>query len=288
MKARAFAYRRVESLQEALAAFAACEGEARYLTGGQSLLPALKLRLDAPDLLIDIGRIAALRGIADGPGGLRLGALTRHAEILRDPLVAARAPLLAEAAAHVAHPAIRNQGTLGGNLALADPASEFPACMLALGARMEIAGAGGARMVAAEDFFRDLYDTALAPGEILAAVWVPPPAPGQRHRFDELARRRGDYALAGLAASADLREAGRVAAIRLAFCAVGPTPMRAPRAEAALTGRPLDREAIRAAQAALGDDLAPADDASLSGAVRLHLARVLLGRVLASLAGEAP
>jgi carbon-monoxide dehydrogenase medium subunit len=286
MKARAFDYRRVTSVTEALAAYAGCRGEARYLAGGQSLLPALNLRLDAPDLLIDIGRIDTLRGISVEGDALRIGALTRHAETLSSPLIAAHAPILTEAAAFMAHPAIRNLGTMGGSLALADPASELPACMRALGAVIEITGPAGTRNIAADDYFRDLFETVLAPGELLSAVWVPLARPDIRMRFDEIARRRGDYAMVGLAAhlafSGDVVETAR-----LAFCSVGPTPMRAPAAESALAGRSLGPESIAAAKAALAADLAPDDDDALSAAARMHLARVLLGRVLSAL-GDGP
>lgn len=282
MKAPAFDYRRVASVAEALDAYSSCGGEARYLAGGQSLLPALNLRLDAPDLLIDIGRIAALRGVAVDGDTLRIGALTRHAETLASPLVAAHAPILTQAAAYMAHPAIRNLGTMGGSLSLADPASELPACMRALGATLEITGPDGIRGVPADAFFRDLYETALVPGELLTAVRVPLAAPGARMHFAEIARRRGDYAMVGIAANLVLTD-GLVTSARLGFCSVGPTPMRAPGAEAALTGHPLDADAIAAARAALADDLAPDDDDGLSAAARMHLARVLLGRVLAAL-----
>ncbi|MCJ2050335.1 FAD binding domain-containing protein [Methylobacterium sp. J-070] len=282
MKARAFDYRRVASVAEALDAYAGCPGEARYLAGGQSLLPALNLRLDAPDLLIDIGRIDALRGIAVEGGALRIGALTRHAETLASDLIATHAPMLTEAAAYMAHPAIRNLGTMGGSLALADPASELPACMRALGAYIEITGPAGIRSVAADAFFRDLFETAIAPGEILSAVRVPLGRPNTRMRFDEIARRRGDYAMVGLAAHLVLA-GDAVETARLAFCSVGPTPVRAPAAEAALAGRPLEPESIAAAKAALAGDLDPDDDDTLSAAARKHLAGVLLGRVLSGL-----
>lgn len=279
LKARAFSYVRPASVAEALAAFAAAEGDASYIAGGQSLVPALALRLQAPAQLIDIAHIDELRGIALDDGWLRLGALTRHVEAQDHPLIAAHAPLLALAAPHVAHPAIRNRGTLGGSVALADPAAEFPAMMLALGAQMEIAGPEGTRRVAADDFFLDLYQTALEPGELLVALHVPVAQPGQRVAFDEIARRRGDYALAGCGLMLAMPEE-TVEAARIAFLSVGPTPLRARAAEAALAGRRLDAGAIRDAQAALADDLDPADDAEVPAAMRRHLARVLLGRLL--------
>lgn len=282
VKARAFDYQRVQTIEAALSAHAACRGEARFLAGGQSLLPVLNLRLDTPDLLIDIAHIPDLRGIVLRAGTLRIGALTRHNEVLRSSLIAEHAPLLSQAAAFVAHPAIRNQGTIGGSIALADPASEFPACMRALDAAMEVAGPDGTRTVPADAFFQGLYQTALQPGELLTALLVPAIRTGQKMRFDELARRRGDYALAGLAASVTFSD-NVVADVRLAFCAAGPTPMRAASAETVLTGQAISPETIRAAQACLDRDLDPFGDEEMPAATRLHLARVLLGRVLTAL-----
>ncbi|TDR85369.1 FAD binding domain-containing protein [Enterovirga rhinocerotis] len=284
MKAQAFSYVRPATIAQALDAFAGADGAATYIAGGQSLVPAMALRLQAPELLIDIAHLAELRGIAlDEDGGLRLGALTRHAEAHDDPLIAAHAPLLALAAPFVAHPAIRNRGTLGGSVALADPASEFPAMMLALGATIEVAGPEGTRRIAAEDFFQDLYQTTMEPGELLVAFHIPAARPGDRCVFDELARRRGDYALVGCGVKLAM-PAGTVDEARIAFLAVGPIPTRARNAEDALAGTRLDAEGIRAAQAALGADLDPQDDDQVPGAMRLHLARVLLGRLLGRLA----
>lgn len=283
MKAPAFSYVRPATIAEALAAFAASGGDASYIAGGQSLVPALALRLQAPGRLIDIAHIAELRGITLEDGWLRLGALTRHVEAHDDPLIAAHAPLLALAAPHVAHPAIRNRGTLGGSVALADPASEFPAMMLAMGAEIEIAGPDGRRRVPADDFFEDLYQTALGPGELLAALHVPVARPDHRCAFDELARRRGDYAIVGCGVMLAM-PGNAVEEARIAFLSVGPTPIRARAAEAALSGAALDESAIRRAQAAIEDDLDPAEDEQVPAAMRLHLARVLLGRLLGQIA----
>lgn len=287
VKARAFAFQRVTSIEEALATFASCGGEARFLAGGQSLLPALNLRLDAPDLLIDISRIEALRGISVTGAGLRIGALTRHVEILQSPLIAEHAPLLSLAAPFVAHPAIRNLGTIGGSLVLADPASEFPACILALNASLEIAGASGKRSIPADEYFRALYETDIEPGELLTAILIPPRPHGQRVHFDELARRRGDYALVGLAVNAVL-DGMTIDEIRLTFFSVGPTPMRAKRSEEQLIGRPLCAAVIVSAQDALTHDLSPDGTDETSSEMRMHFARVLLGRALKALMrGEA-
>lgn len=286
MKARAFSYSRPATISEALAAFAGSTGDASYIAGGQSLVPALALRLQAPERLIDIAHIPELRGISLEDGALRLGALTRHVDVHDDPLIARYAPLLALAAPHVAHPAIRNRGTLGGSVALADPASEFPAMMLAMEAEMEIAGPEGARRVPAAAFFQDLYQTAIEPGELLVAFHIPLAQPKHRCAFDELARRRGDYAVVGCGAMLGL-ERVLVTDARIAFLSVGPVPVRARTAEAAITGGMLDAAAIRRAQAALADDFDPQDDEEVPAAMRLHLARVLLGRLLVRIA-EAP
>lgn len=284
MKARAFSYLRPATIAEALAAFAEAGGDASYIAGGQSLVPALALRLQAPESLIDIAHIPELRGIALEDRSLRLGALTRHIEAHDDPLIAQFAPLLALAAPHVAHPAIRSRGTLGGSVALADPASEFPAMMLAMDAEMEIAGPQGTRRVPAADFFQDLYQTAIEPGELLVAFHIPTARPDHRCAFDELARRRGDYAIVGCGTMLGFR-GDAVETARIAFLSVGPVPVRAMAAENALVGVQLNAESIRRAQTALSEDLDPQEDDQVPAAMRLHLARVLLGRLLGRIAG---
>jgi len=281
LKARAFHYVRPATIAEALDAFAAAE-DASYIAGGHSLVPALALRLQAPELLVDIAHIEALRGIALDGEHLRIGALTRHAEALTDPLIAAHAPLLREAAPHVAPPAIRNRGTIGGSVALADPAAEFPAVMLAMGAEMEIAGPDGHRRVSADDFFLDLYQTALEPGELLVAFHVPVARPEHRWAFDEFARRRGDYALAGAGLMLAM-DGTAVRDARIAFLSMASTPVRAKAAEACLLGRVLDAAAIAEARQALAEDLDPPGDEHMPAAARLHLAQVLLGRLLGRL-----
>ena len=166
MKPAPFAYVRPASLEDAVAVLDEHGEDARVLAGGQSLMATLNMRLSAPKVLVDIGRVPGLAGIEDTDDGLRIGAMTRHAEVEASDLVASRAPLIASAMPHIAHPAVRNCGTFGGSIALADPAAELPACAVALGARMTIAGKGGTRTVAADAFFRGLYETALEPGEV--------------------------------------------------------------------------------------------------------------------------
>jgi aerobic carbon-monoxide dehydrogenase medium subunit len=272
-------------VQDALAAFAAAE-DATYIAGGQSLVPALAMRLQAPSLLIDISRLDELKGVSFDDGWLRIGALTRHFETLSEPLVRQHAPLLSAAAPYVAHPAIRNKGTLGGSVALADPAAEFPAMILAHGAEMEIIGSAGIRRVPADEFFIDLYQTALEPGELLVALHVPSVRTTQRWVFDELARRRGDYAMVGAGLLIDFDDQ-KVGEARIAFLSVGVTPVRAKAAERALVGSVLDGEAIRRAQAVLEGDLDPPEEKSLTPSMRVHLARVLLGRLLQRLTAPA-
>jgi len=273
VKPRSFDYVRVRSLAEAIAALSRHGAEARIIAGGQSLVPLLNMRRPSPALLVDIGALAELKGIALADGWLTIGALTRQVEAERSPDVAKHAPLLAKALPHIGHVAIRNRGTIGGSIALADPAAELPACLLALGGEVEIAGAKGARRVAADDFFKDLYETALAPGEVLTAIRVPAHSKEMRAGFSELARRHGDFAMAGLAA------ARRNGTVRLAFFGVGSTPVRAKRAEASLA-----KGALEEAAAALDSDLDPPDDIHASGKVKRLLAKTLLRRVAKELA----
>jgi carbon-monoxide dehydrogenase medium subunit len=279
MKWPRFGHARADPLEEIRALIATHGEPARVIAGGQTLLATLAFRLSEPSLLVDITRIAALRGIAEAGGVLRIGALTRHAELGRDPLVARHAPLLAEAVPLIAHPAIRNRGTIGGSLADADPAAELPACILALDAALVLVSAGGERRVPAEAFFTGLLETALRPGELIAAVELPVATPASRSAIVEVARRSGDYAMAGLAVHPRL--AGEViAGARLVCFGVGNGPVLARNAAAALAGRVPDDAAVAAAQAALAQDLDPPDDLHGPGAMKLHLARVLTGRAM--------
>ena len=284
MKPAAFVYHRPASLDEALALLRRYGVDGRILAGGQSLVPALNMRLAAPAALIDINRLSGLDGISLEPEGLVIGALARHEAVETSPLVARHAPLIAQAMPHVGHRAIRTRGTVGGSVALADPAAELPACLLALDAVIRVAGPGGTREIPAALFFRGIYTTDLAAGEIVTAVVVPPIQPGWRSRFAELARRHGDYALVGLAAHCRV-EGGAITEARLAFCGVGPTPVRAWRAEAAMSGRRPNADVLAEAGRALDADLDPPGDVHASPALRRHLSRVLLARVTAQITG---
>ncbi|TAK39761.1 MAG: xanthine dehydrogenase family protein subunit M [Betaproteobacteria bacterium] len=284
MKAASFSYVKPAALNEVFDLLARHGDRARVLAGGQSLLASLNLRLSAPELLIDITGVPGLAGITVSGGTVRIGALTTHRQIERSPEVARHLPLLAQAVRHVAHVAIRNVGTFGGSVALADPAAEYPACAVALDAILVLAGRGAERRVRAREFFRGLYDTALQPGELVIAGEFPVSGEAYRSAFLELARRRGDYAIVGIAAHARLA-AGRISDARLAFLGAASKPVLALRAAALLEGRPLDAQAIAAAQATLEDDLELPADLYSSRATKLQLARVLLGRALGALNG---
>jgi carbon-monoxide dehydrogenase medium subunit len=247
-------------------------------------MPAMNLRLISPELIVDIGELTELRGIAVAGDVLRIGALTRHVELARSSDIAAHAPLLAEAIGHVAHPAIRNRGTLGGSLAHADPASELPACMLALNATILVRGQTGERRIAAQDFFTGIYETALLPEELLVAVELPVAAKNSVHFFHEFARRHGDYAILGLAAQA-IVEGDALADLRLAFFAVGDRPVLA-EAASKLVGVAITPAVVADACGALNEELDPHDDQQASASMRRHLAKVLLARCVAALLGR--
>lgn len=283
MKAPPFAYARARNLAEVFELLAAHGDGAKLLAGGQSLIATLNMRLSSPQLLIDITRLTQLSGIEVRDGRVRIGALTTHAEIERSPEIRKHLPLLAQAAPHIAHAAIRNVGTFGGSIALADPAAEWPACCVALDAQFVIAGKTGARRVAARDFFRGLYATALRPDEVLTHIEIAVPGPEYRSAFVELAQRRGDYAIVGLAAVAKCAR-GVLSDLRLAFLGVGPVPVLARGAMAAMEGKRAAADTIAAAMKALAKDIDPAPDLYSSAATKMQLARVLTGRALAALA----
>lgn len=285
MKPSDFDYVKADSIDRVFALLREHGDDARILAGGQSLLAGLNMRLSEPKLLVDITALPELRGIAVANGVLRIGALARHSEIENSELVLAHAPLLSLAAPFIGHKAIRNRGTLGGSLANGDPAAEWPACMAALEATLVLRGAGGERRVSATDFFVDLYTTALEPDEILVACEIPLPGTQARFAFDELSRRRGDYAVVGLAAGA-WTDAGKVREARLAFLGTGNVPFRARKAEAALAGRPLDGGSIEAAAQALRGEIDPVADLYHTAETKSHLASVLLARVLRRLASQ--
>jgi carbon-monoxide dehydrogenase medium subunit len=281
MKAAAFAYTRATSVTNALDLLATHGDRAKVLSGGQSLMPAMNLRLISPELIVDIGELAELRGIAKTGDILTIGALTRHVDLQQSPEIAAHAPLLRDAIAHVAHPAIRNRGTIGGSLAHADPASELPACMVALGANIIARGSGGERRIAAEQFFTGIYETALVPQELLVAVELPVARKDSAHYFQEFARRHGDYAIVGLAAQAILNR-DQFADLRLGFFAVGDRPVISGAARM-LINVAVTPARLSEVSAALVEELDPYEDQQASPAMRRHLAKVLLVRCVSAL-----
>jgi carbon-monoxide dehydrogenase medium subunit len=286
MKAPRFAYARPASVAEALALLAEHKDDARVLAGGQSLVPMMNFRVAAPKVLVDINRVAALAGIKVAKNHVRIGALTRHVEMERSADIARHLPLVAQAMPHIAHPAIRNRGTFGGSCALADPAAELPACAVALGATFVVAGRKGERRVPAQDFFKGLYATALKAGELLVAAEFPLPKPGYASAFGELARRHGDYAMVGVAVHGST-ERKKFSDMRVVFFGVGDRPQRAAHLEHALEGQAAAAKTIDAALAELDADLEARADFHGSAATKLHLAKVLAGRVLGKMQGVA-
>jgi carbon-monoxide dehydrogenase medium subunit len=262
VKAAPFAYAKPRALEEALDL--AARPNAKILAGGQSLIPSLNMRLSAPELLVDINGLAELKGITLEQGVVRIGALATHAEIEASDVITKHLPLLAQAVRHIAHPAIRNRGTLGGSLALADPAAEYPACVLAMEGVIFARSSAGRRQIRAADFFKGLFDTDLRPGELLSAVEITAQLKDERSVFLELARRQGDYATIGLAAFATNGTK------RLAYFGAADRPVLAANAARA--------KDLEAAKTALAQDLQPPADLYHSSATKLHLARVLLER----------
>jgi CO/xanthine dehydrogenase FAD-binding subunit len=289
VKPAPFDYVAPRRLDEALAILAERGDDAKLLAGGQSLIPVLNFRLAQPALLVDLNGVSELAfERADADGGLTLGALRRHREVERSPIVATRAPLLAEAMPHVAHPQIRARGTIGGSLAHADPAAELPAVAVALDAELVLRHRDGERIVRSRDFFTGFFSTALQPGEMVAAVRIPGAPPRTGFAFLEVARRHGDYAQAGVAARVTLDEAGRCRDVRLVFLAVGPGPVDCVRAAASLAGESPTAERFAAAgRIAAGEEVDPTGDLHASADFKRHLVGVLAGRALALAARRA-
>lgn len=278
MKPYPFAYSKVSSLAEALTLLAA-EDDPRIIAGGQSLAPILNMRLAAPSRLIDINGLTELAGIRLAGDVLEIGALTRHAEVADSDVIATHLPLLAQAIGHVAHPAVRNRGTFGGSLCLADPAAEIPAVCVALNATLIAEGPDGCREIPARNFFRGIYETELNDLEILVAARLPVRAPGERFAFDELSRRHGDFAIAGLCCRGRLVDKA-IASLDLTFFGVGPLPQLATRAAARLVGTHVRPEDLTAAIGELGTELELMSDRTADEPMRLHLAGVLLKRLV--------
>ncbi len=282
MKPAPFQYFAPTSLDQALDLLERYNYDAKPLAGGQSLVPAMNFRLARPGVLVDLNRVPDLvfvRPAADG--SLRIGAMTRQRQVERDPLVAERAPLVHETMPHIAHPQIRNRGTFGGSLAHADPAAELPAVLTALGGRFRLVSTRGERWLGADEFFVDFFTTALEPDELLVEIAVPPLPPRTGWSFQEVARRHGDFAMAGLATLVTLDEQGRVQEARLVYLSVGDGPVTARQAAQVLQGQEPTEEAIQeAAETAAQQDVDPVSDIHASSDYRRHLVQVLARRTL--------
>ena len=281
MKPAPFKYIAATSLEQALSLKAEYGDDAKFLAGGQSLMPTMNFRLAQPAVLIDLNRIEGLGGVQPrDAGGARIGALTRYRTLERDSSFAQMFPLIAEALPHIAHPQIRNRGTIGGNLSHADPASELPAIAVALGARFHIRTAKQERWVAASDFFLGALTTDLQPDEMLAEIEFPLPKPNSGCCFMEIARRRGDFAIVGVAAMVTMNEANECTDVRLTFCGVGETPVDASAAAETLIGQALSEPAIDDVVASMQAMLDPAGSVHATADYQRHVAGVLAERAL--------
>lgn len=283
MKPPRFSYADPATVEEALALLARHGSEATILAGGQSLMPLLNFRLARPAHVVDVNRLATLTTVvSDADGGVRIGALVRQRTLERSELIRERCPLIAQAMPLVGHPQIRARGTLGGSLAHADPAAELPAVAVALDARLTLRRAGGERTVAAEDFFVSSLTTALAPDELLAEIALPPWPARTGSSVQEVAKRHGDFALGGVAATLSLDPHGRVARARIVGFGVGPRPVRVADAERALVGGAPTPAAFAEAGRLAAAGVDPPDDIHATSTYRRRLAGVLTVRALTS------
>ena len=288
MKPAPFEYQAPAVIEEALSALAEHGEGAKLLAGGQSLIPAMNFRVVQPALLVDLNRLDDLRYIRQEGGSLSVGAMTTQRQLERDPRVAANAPLLAQALPYIAHPQIRNRGTLGGSLVHADPAAELPVVAVAARATLRARSQDGERWITAEGFFQGMFVTDLSPGEMLVEVVFPPASPRTGWSFQEVSRRRGDYAMMGVAAMVSLSEGGDCSAARLVYLNAGDGPVQAAEAVQALVGQRPDQPAIQeAARIAAEQEIDPLGNIHASVAYQRHLAQVLTERALAEAVKQA-
>jgi carbon-monoxide dehydrogenase medium subunit len=280
LKPAPFDYAAPQDLAEALEALRQHTPDAKIIAGGQSLMPLLNFRLVKPKILIDLNGVAGLDSIHESPAGLAIGAMTRQSHVERSALVRQRFPVLAEALRHIGHVAIRHRGTIGGSLAHADPAAELPAVALALDAKFETRSARQSRTIAAEKFFVDYLTTVLGADEIVEKIILPVLKPASGYAVEEIARRHGDFAIAGVVAILDLDPEDKIAEARVALFGVAPTAVRAHRVERALKGQAPGATVIRDAAALLDDVLDPPSDLHASSAYRKRVAAVLTVRAL--------
>jgi aerobic carbon-monoxide dehydrogenase medium subunit len=282
-----FDYVATSSLEEAVATLQEHGDEAKLLAGGQSLVPLLAFRLARPSVLVDLNGVAGLDRLELVDGELVVGAMARQRDVERLPKLRERCALIPEAVELIGHVAIRNRGTVGGSLAHADPAAEWPAIAVILDAELELTGPNGTRTVAARDFFVSYFTTVLEPDEVLTRIRVPLPAGRTGSCFLELSRRHGDFALAGVGALVTLADDGTASDVRLGLIGVGARPVRPATAESALRGRVPDGAAIAEAAAAVADEVEPNGDIHASEEYRRHLATVLTRRALSTAVARA-
>jgi aerobic carbon-monoxide dehydrogenase medium subunit len=281
MKPAPFRYVAARTVEQALRLKAEHGEEARFLAGGQSLVPTMNFRLTQPAVLIDINPVVELAGIRCGSGErLRIGALTRYRQLERDPLTARNLPLIHEALPQIAHPQIRNRTTIGGNLAHADPASEMPAIVVALAGKLRAQSVKGERWIAAPEFFLGALSTALAPDEMLTEVELPVAPPRSGACFMEVSRRRGDFAIIGVACTVRLDAEGRCAEARIGLCNAGDGPVLAAAAGESLVGRQIGAPEIRQAAALVQGAIDPGGSVHASKDFQRHIAGVLTARAL--------
>lgn len=278
-----FDYVAPTTVDEALAALAEAGEDGKVLGGGQSLLPVLRMRLNSPSVVVDLGRIEGLRGIRDAGDHLDIGAMTTHQDVLDSDAVRASAALLTKAVATIADPQIRHRGTIGGSAVHADPAGDIGAPLLALEASMVIRGSGGERTVAAGDFFEDLFQTAVGDGELLTAIRIPK-HDGWGAHYEKFVRVSHQWAIVAVAATVRL-DGGSIAEARIGLTNMGSTPLRAKAVEAALVGGSTSEDAVRAACAAAAEGTNPPSDLNGDAAYRTHLATVLTRRAVLAAAG---
>jgi carbon-monoxide dehydrogenase medium subunit len=282
MKPAPFDYVVPSTVGEAVSLLAEREGEAKILAGGQSLMPLLTMRLARPEVLIDLIRLAELDYIRETKGGLAIGATTTKRAVEDSALVKSRLPMLEAATRWIAHPQIRNRGTVGGSMAHADPAAEYPALAMALDAELSVVGPRGERSIKAADFFVTYLTTALEPAEVLTEVRFPVLSNGTGWSFTEVARRHGDFALAGAAVTAALEKSGHIASARIVLFGVGATPVRVLEAETIVAGETPSAALFEQAGAKVGEELEdPLSDVHASAEYRRHLAQVVTRRGLA-------
>jgi aerobic carbon-monoxide dehydrogenase medium subunit len=280
----AFAYARPTTIDEALQAVASGGEDVKIMAGGQTLIPVMRLRLAAPETVVDLGKVAELRGVREEADAIVIGAMTRHSDVLSDPLIAQHAPLIAEATETVADRQVRHRGTFGGALAHADPAGDLPAVALALDAEFVIAGLAGRRTVPAREFFVDYLTTALEEGELLVEIRIPKLSGQWGMHYEKFNRVAQAWSIVAVAAVVR-REGNRIAEARIGLTNMGPTPLRASAAEAALAGVDATAEAIAAAAERAADGTSPSSDLNAQADYRQHLARVLTRRAVTAAAG---